>query len=93
MQEYDHIVAVLLNLLLLCRLGAALRSTLLDICLERCNLLVYARNVLFYDKSKFLTVVFEDSRKKRKAERVPRTLISTGRSSNNVFRLATAGSP
>jgi len=64
LQEHDHIVVVFLNLLLLGRLGAGLRFPLLNICLERCNLLVDARNVLFYDKSKFLTVVFEHSRKK-----------------------------
>jgi len=64
LQEHDHIVAVLLNLLLLCRLGAGLRFTLLDICLERCNLPVDTRDVLFYDKSKFLTIVFKDPKKK-----------------------------
>jgi hypothetical protein len=49
---------VLINLLLFGRLGAALRFTLLYICLERCNLLVDARNVLFNDEGEFLNSHF-----------------------------------
>jgi hypothetical protein len=57
-------VVVLFNLLLLGRFGAVLSFTLFHIGLERCNLLVDTRNVLFDDESKLLTVVFGDSRKK-----------------------------
>ena len=62
LQEHDHIVVVLLDLLLLSRLGAALRFVLFDIRLERSNLLVDTRNVLFDDESKFLMAVLGDVR-------------------------------
>jgi len=89
LQKYDHIVIVLLYLLLLGGLGTALRFTLLDICLERSNLPIDARNVLFDDESKFLMAVLKDLRKATTTKRMTRTLISTGRSSNRVLRLAT----
>jgi len=57
-------VVVFFNLLFLGRFGAVLSFTLFDIRLERRNLLVDTRNVLFDDESKLLTVVFGDSRKK-----------------------------
>jgi hypothetical protein len=88
LQKHDHIVIVLLYLLLLGGLGAALRSTLLDICLERSNLPIDARNVLFDDESEFLMAVLRDLRKAT-TKWMTRTLISTGRSSNRVLRLAT----
>jgi len=89
LQKHDHIVIVLLYLLLLGGLGTALRFTLLDICLERSNLPIDARNVLFDDESKFLMAVLKDLRKATTTKRMTRTLISTGRSSNRVLRLAT----
>ena len=57
-------MVVFFDLLLLGRFGAVLSFTLFDIRLERRNLLVDTRNVLFDDESKLLTVVFGDSRKK-----------------------------
>lgn len=89
LQKHDHIVIVLLYLLLLGGLGAALRFTLLDICLERSNLPIDARNVLFDDKRKFLMAIMRYMRKATTTKRMARTLISTGRSSNRVLRLAT----
>lgn len=91
LQKHDHIVIVLLYLLLLGGLGAALRFTLLDICLERSNLPIDARNVLFDDESKFLMAGLRYMRKATTTttKRMARTLISTGRSSNRVLRLAT----
>jgi hypothetical protein len=54
LQQHDDIVAVLLNLLPLSRLGTTLRFTLLHIRLERSNLLVDVCNILLDDESKFL---------------------------------------
>jgi len=60
LQQHDHIVVVLLDLLLLSRFGTALGFTLLNICLERCNLLVDTCNVLFDDESELLKDIFQD---------------------------------
>jgi hypothetical protein len=60
LQQHDHIVVVLLDLLLLCRFGTALGFTLLNICLERCNLPVDTCNVLFDYESEFLRDIFQD---------------------------------
>jgi len=49
---------VFLDLLLLSRFGTALGFPLLDICLERCNLLVDTCNVLFDDESELLKDIF-----------------------------------
>ena len=59
LQQHDHIVVVLLDLLLLSRFDTTLGSTLLDISLERCNLLVDTCNVLLYDESELLKGIFK----------------------------------
>jgi hypothetical protein len=86
LQQHDHIIVVLLDLLLLSRFGPALGFTLLDICLKRCNLPVDTCNVLFDDESELLYNIFQVLDEQ---QRGTRTLISTGRSSNSVFRFAT----
>ena len=60
LQQHDHIVVVLLDLLVLGRFGTALGFTLLNICLERCNLLVDTCNVLLDDESELLKDIFQD---------------------------------
>jgi hypothetical protein len=62
LQQHDYIIVVLLDLLLLSRLGTALGFTLLKICLERCNLLVDTCNVLFDNESKLLKDIFQGER-------------------------------
>jgi len=52
---------MLLNLLLLSRLGTALGFTLFEICLERRNLPVDTCNVLLDDKSEFLKVALRNN--------------------------------
>jgi len=64
LQQHDHIVVVLLDLLLLSRFGTALGFTLLNVCLERCNLPVDTCNVLFDDKSELLKHVLQDLRER-----------------------------
>jgi hypothetical protein len=60
LQQHDHIVVVLLDLLLLSRFSTALGFTLLNIRLERCNLLVDTCNILFNDESELLKDIFQD---------------------------------
>ena len=80
---------MLLDLLLFSRFGTALGFPLLNICLERCNLPVDTRNVLFDDESELLKDIFSRFEGKDEQQRGTRTLISTGRSSNSVLRFAT----
>ena len=59
---------------------------MLDIGLECCYLFIYTGNILFDDEGQFLKK-YETGRLFNGSEW--RTLISTGRSSKSVFRLAT----
>ena len=86
LQQHNHIVVVLLDLLLLSRFGTALGFTLLNICLERCNLPVDTCNILFDNEGELLN---KDLAGRDGQQKGTRTLISTGRSSNSVLRFAT----
>lgn len=68
-------------------LGTTLRITLLDIRLQRSDLLVETCNILFDNVCEFLGADMSKLADSHRKDIL--TLISTGRSSNSVFRFAT----
>lgn len=87
LQQHDDIVIVFVNLLAFWRGRVALCVALFDITLESGYLLVNVGNVLFDNKSEFLN--WQSDKSIIWLAEVDHTLISTGRSSKSVFRLAT----
>ena len=87
LEEHHDVVVVFLQLLAFRRLGV-LCLTLLDIGLQLCDLLVDIRNVLFDDIGQFLEI--SSTFRYCGQNAWGHTLISTGLSSNKVFRFATA---
>ena len=88
LQEHDNIAIVLVYLFAFERFRGCLCIALFDIGLKSCNLLVDVCNVLLDDEGQFLR---ELSRWQSWESYGQLTLISTGRSSNRVLRLATGG--
>lgn len=85
LEEHYDVVVVLVKLLSFRRLGP-LRIALLDVRLKRRYLFIDIRNILFDYEGEFLTRIKLGTDAFRAHTR---TLISTGRSSNKVFRFAT----
>ena len=83
-------MVVLLQLLPLSGLGP-LNLALLNICLELSNLLVDVGNVLFDDIGEFVGGGRSLGERDGEENLWKLTLISTGLSSNRVFRFATVG--
>lgn len=87
LQHHDDVVIMLINLFSLCRLGTTLSIVSFEGRLQSGNLSVYVGYVLLDDVGQFLSEWMNIGN--TECTKRTRTLISTGRSSNNVFRFAT----